>query len=106
MAVQKKIKSHPDVINYVKKLPFYTTYIENPNIIKVKKIDLLSEIHFYEELDTVKTDEAFKRYAISYKVELVYKKDPLIQLETSKSSIKDLFNNLLKQPKVLNIKLP
>ena len=37
MEVQKKIKSHPDVINYVNELPFYNTYIENLNIIKAKK---------------------------------------------------------------------
>ena len=34
-----------------------------------------------------------------YKVHLIEKKDPLIQLETSKSSIKDLFNDLLKEAK-------
>ena len=36
---------------------------------------------------------------MSYKVELVQKKDPLIQLETSKSSIKDLSNDLLDETK-------
>ena len=32
-----------------------------------------------------------------YKIELVEKKDPINQLEASKSSIKDLFNNLLDE---------
>ena len=32
MTVQKKIKSHPDVINYFKELPFYNTYIEKPKL--------------------------------------------------------------------------
>ena len=32
-----------------------------------------------------------------YKIELVEKKDPINQLEASKSSIKDLFNNLLNE---------
>ena len=36
---------------------------------------------------------------MSYKVELVEKKDPLIQLEASKSSIKDLLNDLLDETK-------
>ena len=36
---------------------------------------------------------------MSYKVELVEKKDPLIQLETNKSSMKDLFNDLLDEAK-------
>ena len=32
---------------------------------------------------------AFKGYAMSYKVEIVEKKDLIVQLEASKSSIKD-----------------
>ena len=36
---------------------------------------------------------------MSYKDELIEKKNPLIQLETSKSSIKDLFSGLLKETK-------
>ena len=36
---------------------------------------------------------------MSYKVEIVEKKDPLIQLEASKSSLKDLFNDFLDKTK-------
>ena len=65
----------------------------------LKNIDLLSELPFYEELNVVKIDDVFKRYAVSYKVESVVKKDPLIRLEASKLSIKDLFNDLLDEMK-------
>ena len=34
-----------------------------------------------------------------HKIELVEKKDPISQLEASKSSIKDLFNDLLNETK-------
>ena len=34
-----------------------------------------------------------------YKVEIVEKKDLIVQLEASKSSIKDLFNDLLNETK-------
>ena len=44
-----------------------------------------------------KTDQAFKRYAMLYKVKIVKRKDPIVQLEASKSSIKDLFNDLLNE---------
>ena len=37
--------------------------------------------------------------ARSYKVEIVDSKDPLVQLEASKSSIKDLFKDLLDEIK-------
>ena len=46
MADLKKIKSHPDVINYFKELSFYNTYIEKPKVKPLKNIDLLSELLF------------------------------------------------------------
>ena len=36
---------------------------------------------------------------MSYKVEIIERKYPIVQLETSKSSIKDLFSNLLNETK-------
>ena len=34
-----------------------------------------------------------------YKIEIIEKKDPIVQLEVSKLSIKNLFNNLLNKLK-------
>ena len=98
MTVQKKIKYHPDVINYLKELPFYNTYIEKPDITEVKNV-LLSDLHFYGELSIVKTNQALKGYTMPYKVEILEKKDLLIQLEASKSSIKDLCHDRLNEAK-------
>ena len=42
---------------------------------------------------------AFKGYARSYKIETIDTKDPLAQLEVSKSSIRDLFKDLLNKMK-------
>ena len=36
---------------------------------------------------------------MSSKVEIIQRKDPIVQLEASKSSIKDLLNNLLNEAK-------
>ena len=58
MTVQKKTKFHPGVINYFKELPFYNRYIKKPKIKLLKNIDLLSELHFDEELNVIKTDHA------------------------------------------------
>ena len=99
MTVQKKIKSHPDVINYFKELSFYNTYIEKPKIKRLKNIDLLYELPFYEWLSFVKTDKAVRRYGMTYKFELIDKKDPLPQLEANTSSIKDLILDLLDKIK-------
>ena len=101
MAVLKKIKYLPDVVGYFKGLPFYNKHSKKPKIKCLKNIDLLSELPFYEELNVIKTNHAFRGYAMSYKVELVEKKDSIEQLETTKSSIKDLFNDLLGETKVL-----
>ena len=43
---------------------------------------------------------------MSYKVEIVERKDPIAQLETSKSSIKDLFNDLLNETKGFKYQIP
>ena len=66
---------------------------------------MLSELPFYEEPNLMKKDQPFKGYRISYKVELFEKNDLLIQLETSKSSIKDLFNDILDETKSLQYRI-
>ena len=60
---------------------------------------MLSELAFNEELNVRKTNHAFRGNAISYNAELVQKKDPIKQLEASKSSIKDLLSDLLNETK-------
>ena len=82
--VKEKIKSHPGVVDYFKQLLFYNKHTEKPKIKRLKNINLLFELLFYEELNVIKTNLAFRGYAMSYKVELVQKKDPMKQLETSK----------------------
>ena len=42
---------------------------------------------------------------MSYKVEIVRRKNPILQLEVSKSSIKDLLSGLLNETKVLSTRL-
>ena len=64
MTIQKKIKSNQDVTNYFKELSYYNTYIKKPKIKPLRSMDLLSELPFYEELSVIKTDEAFKGYAM------------------------------------------
>ena len=59
----------------------------------------MHELCFYDELSIAEVSKAFRRYARSYKIETVDHKDPLVQLEASKSSIKDLFKDLLNKMK-------
>ena len=73
--------------------------IEKFEIKKLSNIELLHELPFYDELSITEVSKAFKRYARSYKIEIVDHKDPLVQLEATKSSIKDLFKDLLNEMK-------
>ena len=78
-------------------LPFYNTFIDKPEIKRLSNAQLLQELPFYDELNIVKNNNAFRDYARSYKVETVDKKDPLVQLEVSKSSITNFFKDLLNK---------
>ena len=99
MAVLCKYESHSDAIDYFKELPFYNKPIKKPKVKRLKNIDQLIELPFYEQLDVIKTDQASSGYAMSYKVEIAEKMDPIVQLKTSKLSIKNLFSNLLNEIK-------
>ena len=59
MTALKKVKSHPNVVEYLKELPFYNKHIKKPKVKRLKNIDLLSELRFYEELNVIKTNHAF-----------------------------------------------
>ena len=87
MAILSTIKSHSDVINYFKELSFYNKPIERP-VKRLKNIDQLAELPFYEQLSVIKTNQAFTGDAMSYQVEIVEKKGSFLQLEASKLSIK------------------
>ena len=87
MAILSKIKSHSDVVNYLKELSFYNKPIERP-VKRLKNIDQLAELPFYEQLSVIKTNQAFTGDAMSYQVEIVEKKGSFLQLEASKLSIK------------------
>ena len=95
MTVLSEINS----VNYFKELPFYNKSIEKPRIKRLTDINLLAELPFYKQLSIIKTNQVFKGYAISYKVEIVEKKYPIVQLKAGKSSIKDLFSDLLYKTK-------
>ena len=76
-------------------LPFYNSYFEKPKVKKFNNAQLLKELPFYDELSIVKNKTAFSGYAQSYKIEIVNKRDIVLQLKASKISIKKLFKDLL-----------
>ena len=99
MTVLSKSKPNSDAVDYFKELPFYNKSFKKPKVKRLKNIDWLIELPFYEQLNVIKTDQAFSGYAMSYKVEIVERKNPIVQLEASKSSIKDFFSDFLNKTK-------
>ena len=77
MAVLSKIKSHSDTVDYLKELCLYNKPIEKPKVKHLKNIDRSAELPFYEKLCEIKTDQAFRGYAMA----------------------KNLFNDLLNETK-------
>ena len=63
MAVLSKIKFHSDAVDYFKELPFYKP-IEKTQVKRLKNIDQLGKLPFYEQLTLIKTDQAFRGYAM------------------------------------------
>ena len=105
MTILSKIKPDSDAVDYFKELPFYNKPIKKPKVKRLKNIDRLAELPFYEQLSVIKTNQAFRGYAMSYKVEIIERKYPIVQLKASKSSITDLFCYLLNKTKVFKYQI-
>ena len=87
----KKIVSNASIFCFIS--------IKKPIIKGLKNIDLRHELPFYYELSIEKIWKTLKRCARSYRIEIIDWNDPLVQLQASKSSIKDLFKDLLDEIK-------
>ena len=71
MAVLSETESHSDVIDYFKEIPFYNKPIKIPKVKRLRNIDKLVELPFYEKLDVIKKDQAFSGHAMPYEVEII-----------------------------------
>ena len=58
----------------LKSFGFITSTLKKPNIKHLKNVDLLFKLPFYEELNMIKTNHAFRGNAMSYKAEIIEKK--------------------------------
>ena len=84
-----------DANEIFKILPFYNTHTDQPRVKKLNNVELLKELPFYDELIIAKNKTAFSGYVESYKIEIVDKRDFVVQLKASKISIVQLFKYLL-----------
>ena len=65
----------------------------------MNNFELFRELPFYYELNIVKNKTAFSGYAQSYKIEIMDKKDMVVQLKASKTSIENLSKDILVELK-------
>ena len=87
------------MLRIIKILPFYNILIEKAKTKRLSNAELLHQLHFYDSLSIKEISKAFKKYGKSFSIEMIDSKDPLVQLNASKSSIKDLFKDLLYEMK-------
>ena len=86
----------------LKILPFYNVlidFVKRDAVKKFSNVELLGELPFYKDLSVREIGEAFKRYAKSFRAEIVDRKDPMIQLYSSRRCISKLFLELLDEMK-------
>ena len=57
-------------VNYFNEFPFYNNPIKKSKIKCLKNIDLLAEQPFYKQLNIKKANQAFRGYAMLYKIEI------------------------------------
>ena len=76
-----KYKMYWDESEIFKLLPVNNSYIDIHKIKNLSNLQLLKELPFYDELNIVKNKIAFSGYAQSYNIEIVDKKDVIIQLK-------------------------
>ena len=96
---ENEVWDEKEVKRLFQKLLLYNVLIEKPTIKHLEDIDLLHEFSFYDALSIVKRSQEFRRYERSYEIDIIDSKDPLSQLEASKSSIKNMFKDLLDEIK-------
>ena len=88
--------------NLLKILPFYNVlvdFMQQPEVKKLTNIELLNELPLYNSLGVKNVSEAFTRYAKSFNIEIIDKKDTYVQLYLSKLCIKGLLKVLLCEMK-------
>ena len=68
------------------KQPFNKKPIKKPCVKKLRKLELLRELPFYDDINISRKERAFKRYAETYKVEIINNKSLSDSLYMSKTA--------------------
>ena len=77
--------------------PFYREPIKKPRIKKLNNHELLRELTFYNDINISRNERVLRGYAKTYKVEIINNKSLSNSLSVSKNSIKDFFDELVRE---------
>ena len=87
----------------LKEQPFYKQPTKRPCIKKLSNQELFCELPFYDDINILRNERTFREYAETYKVEIINNRNLSDLLSVIKNSIKNLFDELLREKGVLNI---
>ena len=85
------MSSQGNNVNLLKQLPFYGKTMK-PLVRKLSNHELLRKLSFYDHINISRKEWVFKKYAETYKVEIINNKSLSDSVSVSKNSIKRLFN--------------
>ena len=77
--------------------PFYKQFIKKTCIKNSENYELLRELPLYDDINISRKERAFRGYTETYKVEVIDNKSLSDLLYVSKNSIKNLFDDLLRE---------
>ena len=103
---EKRIKAKSKQLTTKKLLqeqPFDKQSIKRPCIKKLKNYELIRELPFYDDINISRKERAFKIYVETFEVDIINNKSLSDSLSVSKNSMKNLFDELLREKKAFLI---
>ena len=88
--------------NLQQEQPFYKQPIKKPRIKKLRNQKLL-RLPFYDDISISRNERVLRWYAETYKVEIINNRNLSDSLSVGKNCIKNLFDELSEEKRVLNI---
>ena len=70
---------------------------KKPRIKKLSNQELLRELPFYDDINILRNERVLRRYAKTYKVEIINNRNLSDSFSVRKNSLKNLFDELLRE---------
>ena len=101
--IEKPKSRNSSIEELLREQPFYKAPIKKQKSKKLSNQELLQVLPFYDSVGITKNDRAFRNYVSRYSVEILDRESLMDTLDLSRTSINELFTDLFREKKVLNI---